>query len=90
MFKPQTENAHDNLIYAATAGRRTRPEQQSVERAFARLFSSEDGRQVLAHLQVMTFHRAHSAETSDAQLRYAEGQRALVGQILRLIEKGRR
>jgi len=60
-----------------------------IERTFARLFSTEDGRAVLAHLQVMTFSRAYGADASDQLLRYAEGQRALVAQILRLIDRGR-
>jgi hypothetical protein len=64
-------------------------EQREVEKAFARLFSSDDGRKVLAHLQVMTFHRTLGPESSDAQLRYAEGQRSLIANILRLIDRGR-
>jgi hypothetical protein len=64
--------------------------QQDIERVFARLFSTEDGRKVLAHLQMMTFSRAYGPETSDQQLRYAEGQRALMAQVLRLIDRGRK
>lgn len=64
--------------------------QQDIERIFARLFSSDDGRKVLAHLQVMTFSRAYGPEASDQQLRYAEGQRALVANILRLVDRGRK
>jgi len=64
--------------------------QQDVERIFARCFSSEDGKKVLAHLQVMTFSRAYGPDASDQQLRYAEGQRALVANILRLIDRGRK
>lgn len=63
--------------------------QKAVERSFARLFGTEDGVRVLAHLQVMTFYKAHSAEVSEAELRHAEGQRALVAQMLRLIERGK-
>jgi len=64
--------------------------QQDIERIFARLFSSDDGRKVLAHLQVMTFSRAYGPDASDQQLRYAEGQRALVANILRLVDRGRK
>ncbi|MCB1563470.1 MAG: hypothetical protein KDJ75_07845 [Alphaproteobacteria bacterium] len=64
-------------------------EAREVEKAFARLFSSDDGRKVLAHLQVMTFQRALGPGTSDEQLRYLEGQRAMVASILRLIDRGR-
>ena len=63
--------------------------QQDIERAFARCFSTDDGKKVLAHLQVMTFSRAYGPDTSDQQLRYAEGQRALVATVLRLIDRGR-
>lgn len=63
--------------------------QQDVERLFARVFSSEDGKKILAHLQVMTFSRAYGPDASDQQLRYAEGQRALVANILRLVDRGR-
>lgn len=63
--------------------------QQDIERVFARLFSSDDGQKVLAHLQVMTFSRAYGPDATDQTLRYAEGQRALVANILRLIDRGR-
>lgn len=60
-----------------------------VERCFARLFSTADGQKVLSHLQAVTFQRALGPATTDQQLRHAEGQRALVATILRLIDKGR-
>lgn len=65
-------------------------DQRAVEAAFIRTFASDDGRKVLAHLQAITFHRALGSNASAEQLRYLEGQRALVGQILRLIKGGRR
>lgn len=64
-------------------------EMREIERAFARLFATEDGQKVLAHLQVITFQRALGASTPDEQIRYAEGQRALMATILRLIDRGR-
>ncbi len=63
---------------------------RDIERSFARLFASEEGKRCLAHLQLTTFHRALPADVPDAELRYAEGQRALVATIVRLIERGRR
>lgn len=66
-----------------------RIEQKDMERAFARLFSSEDGQKVLAYLQVMTFQRALGPSTPEDQLRYMEGQRSLMATILRLIDRGR-
>lgn len=62
---------------------------KDIERVFTRLFSTEDGQKVLAHLQVMTFQRALGPGSSDEQLRYTEGQRALMAAILRLIDRGR-
>lgn len=85
LFKDRPNTS--DLVYDAVE--RVKPDQQDIERTFARLFSSEDGRKVLSHLQVMGFHRVHAAGTSDDQLRYAEGQRAMVATILRLIDKGR-
>jgi len=66
-----------------------RADMQAIERAFARMFSTDDGRLVLGHLQSVTFCRALPADASDAQLRYYEGQRALVALTRRLIERGR-
>lgn len=67
----------------------SRAEQKDIEKAFARLFATEDGRKVLAWLQHITFHRAASYDSSDAQLRSIEGQRSLMAMILRLIDRGR-
>ena len=62
---------------------------REIEKSFARVFASDEGKKVLAHLQVMTFHKALSPDAGHEQLRYAEGQRALVASILRLIDRGR-
>ncbi len=67
----------------------SRLEEKEIERCFTRLFASEDGRKVLAWLQVMTFHRAGNATTSDEQLRHMEGQRSLMAAILRMIDRGK-
>ncbi|QQG37468.1 MAG: hypothetical protein HYS17_11070 [Micavibrio aeruginosavorus] len=64
-------------------------DRRSVEKAYARLFSGEDGKAVLGHLQNLTFARAYGADAPEGQLRYAEGQRALVALILRWIHAGR-
>ncbi|MCB9988623.1 MAG: hypothetical protein H6868_04715 [Rhodospirillales bacterium] len=61
-----------------------------MEIAYARLFATADGQKVLAHLQASTFLRTHGAEASDDQLRFTEGQRALVTTILRMIDAGHR
>lgn len=65
-------------------------ELREVEKAFARLFSTDDGQRVLSHLQSVTFERALGAASPDQHLRYVEGQRALVAKILRLIDRGKK
>lgn len=65
-------------------------ENRDIERAFTRLFLSDDGQKVLSHLQCITFQRALGPSCSDEQLRYLEGQRSLVATILRLIDRGRK
>ena len=65
-------------------------EQKDIERLFARLFSTEDGKMVLAYLQTITFQRALGMGAPDEQLRYMEGQRSMIATILRLIDRGRR
>lgn len=64
-------------------------DRDSLARAYARLFASDDGKLILSHLQALTFGRTGHCESSDSELRYAEGQRALVAKILRLIDQGR-
>lgn len=68
---------------------KTNFDQSSVERAFARTFSTDDGKIVLSHLQSITFQRALGAEAPDEQLRYMEGQRSMMANIMRLIRCGR-
>ncbi len=67
----------------------SRLEQKDIEHCFARLFSTDDGKKVLAWLQVMTFHKVQGINSTDDQLRYAEGQRSLMAAILRLIDRGK-
>ena len=73
----------------AAADHVSKLEQREIERSFARVFSTEDGKRVLAWLQVITFQKAQNVNSSDEQLRYTEGQRYLVASILRLIDRGR-
>lgn len=65
-------------------------EMREIEKAFTRLFSTDDGQKVLAHLQILTFQRALGPGVADQQLRYVEGQRSMVATILRLIDRGRK
>lgn len=92
MLKPKNDvpmtRVEQGLVYAPAEPGAT--EMRNVERAFARLFSSEDGQKVLAYLQALTFQRALGPVTPDEQLRYQEGQRSLMATILRLIDRGRK
>lgn len=65
-------------------------EAAAIEACFARLFSSEDGKQVLGYLHAMVFDRTLGPDASDSTLRYQEGQRAFLALILRLIDRGKR
>ena len=58
-----------------------------IAKSYARLFASEDGRRVLDHLQLTTLHRAYGPDGSDGHIRHLEGQRYLLSQILRFIDR---
>lgn len=75
------------LVYDANFSAKL--EARDIEKAYARLFSTEDGRKVLGHLQAITFHRALAPHSAEEELRYIEGQRAMMASILRLIDRGR-
>lgn len=66
-----------------------RTELQQVQKSYARIFTSAEGQKVLDHLHRTVFMRALPADASDKQIRYLEGQRAIVAQILRHIVAGR-
>ena len=80
--------AEKGLTYAVPEPGRI--EMREIEKAFARLFATEDGQKVLAHLQVLTLQRALGPGVADEQLRYIEGQRSMVATILRMIARGRK
>jgi len=62
---------------------------EDIVNCYARVFSSDDGKKVLDHLQRTTFLRSYGPEIPDEMLRHTEGQRALVQQIIRLTDMGR-
>jgi len=66
-----------------------RRELADIQKAYARLFSSAEGKIVLSHLQATVFLKAYGADALDTQIRFAEGQRALVFQMMRHIEAGK-
>lgn len=85
---PPVSDAEKGLVHKPYEPGRV--EQREIEKAFARLFATDDGQKVLSHLQVITFHRALGPTSPEEQLRYLEGQRSLVATILRLIDRGRK
>ena len=64
-------------------------DRDTIARAYARLFSTEDGKLVMAHLQGQTFLRMHTPDTPDSHIRFTEGQRALVNTMLRFMAIGK-
>ena len=85
-FKKTVTDIAGTITYTAHV---SKLEQADIERSFARVFSTEEGKKVLAWLQVMTFHRAGSSNSTDEQLRFMEGQRSLMASILRMIDRGK-
>lgn len=85
-FRKTITDIHETAAFTSHV---SKLEQRDIEHAFARVFSSDDGKKVLAWLQVMTFHRSAGASSTDEQLRHMEGQRSLVASILRMIDRGR-
>lgn len=56
--------------------------------AFTRLFNRPEGAEVLKWLRHRTLERVLMPDATDAELRFLEGQRALVSHILHLIQQG--
>jgi hypothetical protein len=63
-------------------------EDDSITTAFARCFTSPDGRRVLEHLRRLTLERTLGPGASDAVLRHLEGQRQLIAYVLTLVAHG--
>lgn len=63
-------------------------EEPGLAIAFARCFSTVEGRRVLQQLRAWTLERTLGPSASDAHLRCLEGQRQLVAHILMLIAQG--
>ena len=59
-------------------------------RKYPRLFMSDDGKKVLAHMQAQCYERSLGMEASDQALRFQEGQRSFVSMIFRMVDLGRR
>ena len=59
-------------------------------RQAAACLQTPSGQELLRHLQRAFLDRRVPPSASDAELRHTEGQRAVVGHLLRLLERGRR
>jgi len=57
--------------------------------AYARCFSSADGKRVLEHLRAITLERAFGPDVLADTLRHVEGQRQLVSFMAALTDRGR-
>lgn len=63
-------------------------ERDDLARSFARCFSGGDGVAVISHLRQTILDRRLGPRASDAELRFLEGQRSVVAQILSIIQRG--
>lgn len=59
-----------------------------IEKQYARVFSNNAGRQVLAHLRSITLERVVGQNISNEDLRWWAAQNALVHQIENMIKRG--
>ena len=87
LFKGSLQKSLTNRSYATYFSKSDRHE---IEKTFARVFSTEEGKKALAYLQYITCERALPADVDQQVLRYTEGQRALIGNILRMIQNGQK
>ena len=63
---------------------------EDIAQAFAKCFSSNDGKRVLSFLASQTKERFLSADATTNELWFQEGKRALFAQIEHLILKGKK
>ncbi len=62
---------------------------QEIEKQYARAFGSPAGRAVLQHMRKITIERTLGPNATDAELRWAESNRAFVHQIEQMIARGK-
>ena len=87
MFKKLKISRELKALFLNGVPRRKYPQ---IERVYARLFLSDDGKKVLAHMQAQCYERSLGMESSDQALRFQEGQRSFVAMIFRMVDLGRR
>ena len=60
-----------------------------LARAHARCFGGSDGALVIQHLRQTILDRRLGPSSSDAELRFLEGQRSVAAHILSMVDRGR-
>jgi len=62
---------------------------QDLEKQYVRTFGTPTGRAVLGHMRKITIERTLGPNATDAELRWAEANRAFVHQIEQMIARGK-
>lgn len=73
----------DGNMFSAERAEKVDTDLTDLAVRFQRVFASEDGQYVLAHLRRITLERVLAGDVSDGMLRYLEGQRYLMRYIER-------
>jgi len=60
---------------------------QEIEKQYARVFQTPSGKAVLQHMRKITIERTLGPNATDAELRWAEANRAFVHQIEMMIAR---
>ena len=63
-------------------------EHKTLEQLASRVFANDDGERLLRHLEALTMQRVVSPDCATSVLWHLEGQRFLVNQLRRLVDKG--
>ena len=80
------QSSEDGWDWFDTSRDLDRRDDSETLRAFTRCFSGRDGELVLGHLRRTVLDRRLGPETSNAKLRFVEGQRSIVARILAMAE----
>ena len=64
--------------------------QRALEKLATRVFANDDGERLLRHLETITIERVVSPDCPTSILWHLEGQRFLVNQLRRLVDKGKK
>lgn len=81
----------DRLYRSAIDGReRTAGQERALNSIAAGIFSQGGGRAFLDYLRSITLHRILEPHSSDGELRYLEGMRALFGIIQKRVIEGQK